>query len=279
MTVTVFGKKFNYRYLVHTRRYALIAAGLVVFTLSVVVFLIFPQVNGLVDMYGKLQSTQKTISQLESKSQQLQRLPQSQLFTSGIQIHSVLPSRKPLLELLSAMNEVAGASGVTYSELSLSPGKVASEGATLSTTKSPAGGQGSRPTTTARSTTGVSGSEALVVNLKVTGSLANINIFLRDIERVAPLTTVTKLSLIERTGTKIDPNAAFEAELQIETYFFTQAVATTLSAPVPQLTVDQQLLMNEITSYRYPVILSQDAIRGGGLQDLFGVEELQVVTQ
>ncbi len=279
MTFTLFGQKFNYRYLVHTRRYALIAAGLVLFILLVLGFLIFPQVTSLVDQYSKLQSAQKTIAQLESKSQQLQRLPQSQLFTSGIQINSVLPSRKPLLELLSAMNEVAGASGVSYSELSLSPGKVASEGATLTAAKSPAGAKSSKPVTTARSNSGVSGSEALAVNLKVTGSLANINIFLRDIERVAPLTTVTKLSLIERTGTKIDPNEAFEADLEIETYFFTQVVSATLAAPVPTLTVNQQLLMNEITSYRYPVILSQDMIRGGGLKDLFGIEQLEVITQ
>lgn len=293
MTITAFGQKINYRYLVHTRRYALIAGGLVVFTLGVIVFLIVPQINTALEQYSQLQKQEDLISQLEVKSQQLLQLPQSQLFASSTQINSVMPSRKPLLELLSALNEVAGNAGVRYSDLSLSPGKVASEGAQLAvprvgsgtTGSSAAGSAGAasrtsnRPAQPAGLSSGISGSEALAVSLKATGTLANINIFLREIERVAPLTTVTKLSLIERTGTRVDPDSAFEADMEIQTYFFTKSVSATLTSPIPQITIDQQTIMNELATYRYPSVISQDMIRGGGLQDLFGIEQLEIIEQ
>lgn len=293
MTITAFGQKINYRYLVHTRRYALIAAGLVVFTLGVLFFLIIPQINTALEQYSQLQKQEELISQLELKSQQLLQLPQSQLFSSSTQINSVMPSRKPLLELLSALNEVAGNAGVRYSDLSLSPGKVASEGAALvvpatnarTTGTSAAGSAGAasrtsnRPVQAAGVSSGIAGSEALAVSLKATGTLANINIFLREIERVAPLTTVTKLSLIERTGTRVDPDSAFEADMEIQTYFFTKSVSATLTSPIPQLTIDQQTIMNELATYRYPSVISQDMIRGGGLQDLFGIEQLEIIEE
>lgn len=298
MTITAFGQKINYRYLVHTRRFALLGAGLVTFTLGVVGFLIVPQISTALDQYSQLQKQEDLISQLEVKSQQLLQLPQSQLFASSTQINSVMPSRKPLLELLSALNEVAGKAGVRYSDLSLSPGKVASEGAQLAvvrtgaTNSAGAGTTGTsgtsagvtsrtsnRPAQSSGVSSGTSGSEALAVSLKATGTLANINIFLREIERVAPLTTVTKLSLIERTGTRVDPDSAFEADLEIQTYFFTKSVSATLTSPIPQITINQQTIMNELASYLYPSVISQDMIRGGGLEDLFGIEQLEIISQ
>jgi len=270
--------KINARYVFHTRRYALFAVGLAVFSVGVLLLVIVPQIMSIWNRYGELRQQEEVLAKLEAKSLQLQEMPQSELFRNADRINQTLPTQKPLLELLSALNVVAAESGVRYSDLSLSPGKIASEGASLQ--NQPGGGTGSssrttgasRPSSAARRT-GVTGVESLSVQLIANGSLANINTFLRQIERVAPLTTVTQLSLIERLASRSDQTSDFEAELVIETYFFTQAVSATLAAPLPDLNVSQQLTINEINTFLFPTVMSQEAIINGGLEDLFGVAD------
>ena len=278
MNIELFGKTINYRYIIHTRRYALLSVGLAIFSICLIIFVIVPQAQVAWERFGELQDEQEELADLENKSLQLQQLPQSDLFQRADEINKLLPARKPLLELLSALNEVAFSSNILYSDLSLSPGKIASGGADLSEAPAQPGSRRTQPTN-ASSRGPVPGVEALSIQLKVSGSLENISDFLRQVEQVAPLTTVTQLSLVERAATRTNPESSFEAELEVETYFFTRSISATLAAPLPTLNVDQQLLLNQIQDYRYPQVLTRDIIQGGGSLDPFGVTDPELITQ
>lgn len=268
MNIEIMGKTLNARYITHTRRYALFAVGLVLLSLFLLFVIIIPQGQAALDRYEDLQRQEAQLAQLQLKVQQLQALPESDLFANSERINQLLPSRKPLLELLSAMNEVAAATGVEYSDISLNPGRVATPGADLTERESASDTQGKT-----RSSRGpANGVEALNIVLKVTGDLENINQFLSQVESVAPMTTVTQLTLAERAATRSNTESFFEAELEVESYFFNQIISSSVAAPIPSLSVTQQIILNEITKYRYPEVKSRNVIQGG-VNDPFRIND------
>jgi Tfp pilus assembly protein PilO len=261
------GQTFNLRYLTHTRRFLLYTVGLVAVGVVLLIFLIFPQAQAAFNKNSDLQKQQQQLEQLRVKEQQLQSLSQSDLFRNVNQINQLLPSKKPLLELLSAFYEVASIAGVSYSDLSLSPGLISQEEKDLTQAQTQATSKNRK---TAKGP--VSGVESLSVNLKVAGDLPQINQFLNQIENVAPITTITKLKLNERKISADSETTNFEAELEVETYFFSQIISSSLNAPIPSLSTTQQILLNEISDYRYPELVSRDIITGGA-SDPFNVNE------
>lgn len=267
MNIEFMGQTINARYITHTRRYALFAVGLVLLAIFLTMVIIVPQGQAALERYDELQRQQAQLDQLQIKVQQLQALPESELFANSGRINQLLPSRKPLLELLTAMNVVAGEAGVVYSDISLSPGRIATAGADL-TERVPVAG--SRNQQTSRGPT--SGVESLNIRLKVAGNLENINLFLSQVESVAPMTTVTRLSLAERAASRANPESFFEAEMEVESYFFNQIISASVAAPIPSLSVTQQVILNEITGYRYPDIQTRDVIQGG-VNDPFRVDD------
>lgn len=270
MTIELFGTKVNTRYLFHVRRYVLYTIMLVLFSVFLITFVIIPQGQAVLERYQRYQRQEEQLAAMQQKLQQLQALPMSELFASSSLVHELLPSRKPLLELLSALNEAASRSGIQYRNVSLSPGLVATPGADLTDQSST--GTVNRGRSSGGSSARVArGVETLNVNVTVIGVLSSINQFLNDIERMAPIATVTRLNLTERGGTaSLDQDGFFEADLQVQTYFFTQPISTTLAAPVPIVGSTQQAILNEIRSYIYPQVQTLDVIQGG-VSDPFGV--------
>lgn len=275
MNIELFGKNINARYVMHTRRFATYAVLLAVFSLSVVGLFIVPQAQNILDRFGELRTQETQVQQLQRKLAQLQELPQSELFLQADKINQILPSRKPLLELLTAFSDVSRATSVTYSDLSLSPGRVATAGADLVEQASRAQEQTTQRRTQPQANTRrgpASGVESLNVRLKITGQLENINAFLTNIEAIAPITTVTRLSLAERSSQRDSVGSLFEAELEVETYFFTRSISTSLAAPIPVLNATQQVTLEELNTYVYPDTRVMDVIRGGS-QDPFRVSQ------
>jgi len=271
MNIELMGQTINARYITHTRRYALFAVGLVLLAIFLIMVIIVPQGQAALERYEELEKQKEQLDRLQIKVQQLQALPESDLFANSDRINQLLPSRKPLLELLTALNEVAGEAGVVYSDLSLSPGRVATAGADL-TEKAPI-----TTATNQRTSRGpASGVESLNIRLRISGELENINQFLTQVESVAPMTTVTKLSLAERAASRANPESFFEAEMEVETYFFNQIISASVAAPIPSLSVTQQVILNEITSYTYPDIQTRDVIQGG-VNDPFRVDDSEFI--
>ena len=114
--------------------------------------------------------------------------------------------------------------------------------------------------------------ETLHLDLSVSGKIDNINDFLRQIENIAPFTTVTEMSLNEKTNTSVDDSFSkntFEAKLTISTYFFTRNLNTNIDAALPELTVIQREIIDQLQNFTYTDIDEQYQIQGGGLENLF----------
>ena len=258
-------QEINIRSLVINRRY-LIFSGIGILVVLMVVFLgIIPQVNNLLDMRREIDSGQERLSILRQKTIDLENIEAREAYDSLESVNRLLPSKKPLLELLTALDLVSGKNNVTFVDLSLSPGKIASESAEfLDVAK----------TTSRRkkvqSPTG-DGYDSLVVELEIFGLFNNVQQFFLDIEKVAPLTTITSLSLDIKSDNIIRPSDEVQAEVVLGSYYFTQSVAAGLGSSLPNIGNKEQEIIEEIKNYFYPTINVQKQIEGGGLEDLFGL--------
>lgn len=262
------------RYLFHTRRYATLAGAIVAVAVLLLLVVVIPQVQSIFTNATKLQQANKTAAELNQKVDQLRNLPQSVLLQASDEINSVLPSKKPLLELLTSYSEIAREAGVQFSDVSISPGRIATESA--STTPAATSGRAQRVAPTRRASTDY---DQLDLSMKVSGDLDSINLFLQRIEQIAPITTVTSMSLTERLLRSQDQSqeSVFEAELVTTSYFFTQPVASTIRGNLPAITTGQQEIIQQIQTFFIPEINEQTIITGGGLQDLFGVSTSQLL--
>ncbi len=284
-------EQLNWRYLFNTRKFATSAAAMAVVALLLLGLVSYPQAQQSLGLYQDWQDQGDEISLLERKIGELEQLPQTPLLQQADVVNQVLPSQKPLLELLSGLNLVAGEAKVRISDFALSPGKIASESATA-VGQGSAAGQGAakggakksdadRSSTASRTRSAGSKSSAydsIKLELTVTGGLREVTFFLTRVERIAPLTTVSKMALSKEGGALsaqfTEPQ--FAAKLSVTTYFFTQPVVAAIEAPLPKLSPQQNAALEEITDYVLPVAPAQGrVIEGGGLEDLFGVGVLE----
>jgi hypothetical protein len=247
-------QEINIRSLVINRRY-LIFSGIGILVVLMVVFLgIIPQVNNLLDMRREIDSGQERLSILRQKTIDLENIEAREAYDSLESVNRLLPSKKPLLELLTALDLVSGKNNVTFVDLSLSPGKIASESAEfLDVAK----------TTSRRkkiqSSTG-DGYDSLVVELEIFGLFNNVQQFFLDIEKVAPLTTITSLSLDIKSDNIIRPSDEVQAEVVLGSYYFTQSVAAGLGSSLPNIGNKEREIIEEIKNYLYPTINVQKQI-------------------
>lgn len=271
-TVTNQRPAITSRYLFQTRRFLVLAVVAGAVAALLVIFGIWPQVSAALEINSQLQDQNRTVAALEAKAQQLETVTNPELLENIEIVNALLPSKKPLLELLNSLNVVAGQTGVTYTGLELSPGSIASDSASLGDT-----GASRRPSV---ATGNSSDADTLEVKLRVQGTLEQLNQFFNLIERTSPISTITALSLTPQGRAAIFsdddgevlPNS-YEAEVTINTAYFTRAVAAAVDAALPTLTADQQQFLDEIAQFTVETLPEQQGIVGGGINDLFGVSQ------
>jgi Tfp pilus assembly protein PilO len=252
----------NFRYIYNTRKY-LVWSGIFGLITAVLLFAsLIPQINSITSLYDDLLKENKRLTQLKLKVAQLTDSTNSLIVTNSDKVNQALPSKKPLLELLTALNAVGSQTKVSFDDISLTPGKISTESA-----EPKASSRRSKKKTTA-----VNKYETLNVDINVTGKIGSINNFLREIEKIAPFTTVTGMALNERSSN--DPNqsftdAVFEAKLTVSTYFFTKSVSANIDAALPELTIAQRQIIDALQDFTYTSIEEQYQIKGGGLENLF----------
>ncbi|HEX7017367.1 MAG TPA: type 4a pilus biogenesis protein PilO [Patescibacteria group bacterium] len=252
-------QSLNLRLLWHTRRYFVMAIGLFVLAGLMALLALYRQIMTNLELYGKLNTARERVERLQRKSAQLSQLESSELLQAASQINQSLPSQKPLTPLLIGLNAVSRTAGVTVENVALQPGEVSTDSGT------PVARRNGKY-------------DVMELELTVGGTLDQINVFLRDIERFAPFSTVSNLAL-----SKTEAEAAtqqFEAELIITTYYFTQSVkVTTDSMASVTLNAGQQQALESIRGFLFPQYDQPTNIQGGGLEDLFGIEEIEVLSQ
>jgi Tfp pilus assembly protein PilO len=275
-------EKLNYRYLFRTRRYLMITILLVVIDVTLILAAIVPFIQQTFTIRAKIASETSKLQELKKKQAALEQSETLQLVQLAPQIEQLLPSHKPLLELMTGLNTQAASTGVSFSSIKVNPGSISTASAAPAATgkpaAKPAGGAGAN-----KKPAPVKQYDTLSIELLVEGSLSQINAFLTDVEKLAPLSNVTGISLSEIRVSRAqpaDPNIAgsgliFEAQLKITTYFFTRSVAAAVDTPLPTVSREDQPFLDQLTTFIYPKTGNATSIQGGGLDDLFGVEQIQ----
>lgn len=257
------------RYLFDSRRYLMMSIGAAVVTVLLLVIGIIPQVQTIFELQGKTVSQQGKVEKLEVKVTQLEEILSPEVIAQIEKVDLLLPSKKPLLELLTSLNQVAGQSQVTFTGIELSPGSIASDSTAVA---------GDRPSRGSVGTGGSADADTLEIELKVQGSLDQLNQFFALVEKTAPVSTIMSLSLSPQSQGGVFSDQAveivgdiYEAEVKVATAYFTKPVSAAVDAPLPALSQTQQQFLAEIAQFTVTELAPQQDILGGGLNDLFGV--------
>lgn len=264
-------QEINLKSLLTNRRYLVISVFSGIIGLMIVFMGIIPQINQNFDMNREIKTEQEKLKSLIQKVSDLENVSAQEAFSSVGLVNQILPSKKPLLELLAALNASAAKDGVVFTNLSLSPGEIASESAQFL----------DRAKTTSKrkkKTAPVSkeGYSSLDVELEVSGIFSDIQEFLLNIEKVAPLINIKSLSLNIKSENIIRPTDQVEAELVVSVYYFTQTVSAALESSLPDIGRREQEIISEVNGYFYPSVNVQEQIVGGGLEDLFGLSSEEI---
>jgi|GEM_PF-1606087 len=251
----------NIKYFYNTRRFLVWTGFLSLLSVGIILLSIVPQVNSTTNLYNEMLKENKRLAQLRVKVAQLDDASNSTILVNSDKINSTLPSKKPLLELLSGINGIGNKTQVSFNDISLTPGEISTKSAESATTKKKK-----------ESNVAAKKYEVLDLDVTVTGKIQNINQFLKEVEILAPFTNVTAMTLNEKTSNNQDlsfSDTVFEAKLTITTYFFNRAITATIDSSLPELTAAQQSVINGIQNFTYTTLEAQNEIKGGRLENLF----------
>lgn len=231
-------------------------------TSFVLLILTYYQVTAIFETRKKMATIQKKADQLSNKIAELEALKLTPEYAQAQKMNEILPSHKPLLELLNNLNSVATQTNVSITEFKINPGEIIAEG------------EESQKVSVKKKKT--ADYDQLNLDLSILGGLDQVKEFMTLIERVSPITTITSLT-IDRKATNIGDNQQLtRADLSLSTYYYTQSVSATLSSAIPNITQEEKDIFQDIIDFAPPEIENQLEIIGGNNTDLFGIEGLNV---
>lgn len=274
-------EKTNISYILRSRRFLVLAAGLGLIACALVVFVIFPQSQSLLSFNQERSKNQALLGKLLAKQQTLAEIASESIYQEADHINRTLPSQKPLLEFMNSVDTRAREADVIVEEIALNPGLISTQSAAA--TNQVAGRARSRAGTASSQAASRGPYSTLDVKLTISGDLQKINEFLRLIENTAPLTNVTSITLSEQRTTRpllgvgtdlseVLQTTPFKAELIISTYYFTQSVSAAVEADLPKIGATEQTALQTLSGFVYPDFDKQQQIRISNVLDLFQLE-------
>lgn len=255
-------QQLNYRTFLINRKSLAIAIGLGVVSVCLVIFAIVPQFQETLDLNSQLKKEKPKLDKLQRKLVELDNIQFSAEFSQRGFVEAALPSRKPLLELLTSLHTISESDNVSIGEFSLSPGLVATNEAEI--------------IADANKKSNNDGVDTIDVEMVVTGTFSNIGSFLINLEKISPFTTITQLGLSSRSsGDDFNQQESdMRAKISTKSYFFTQSVAASIEAPLPTLNALEQSVLRDLADFS-SIDLPEQLEITGGLEDLFGVDPLE----
>lgn len=271
--------QFNWRLFFSTRKYFCLAIGLFALSLILIVFISLPQFQTIQEKRQVISPEEETLQQLQDKIMRIQQVQAMPEFKQSEKVNQVLPSDKPLLELLNNLNQISKKTEVIVNDLSLSPGLISTQSAQIQEMESE--------------------SNSLDIEIEIKGSLTNVQEFMTMLEQVSPLTTIKELELTrtstktnkskqaegqteetEETPTEEETNLETESETGIlasaklltSTYFYGKSVESTVDSPLPSIGAEELQVLALIEELELSDLKKQTNIVGGDLEDLFGIE-------
>ena len=210
------------------------------------------QISAIREGLNDLSDKRAEVARYESKANQLNDLATDSEFQKSSEIDKVIPSHKPLLEILTNLNNVANSTEVVIKNFSLSPGEIASD------------------STQVKKTVSNEKYNYLDLDFAVTGPLWKVQNFMTLIEQTTPISTITSISLNRNIAE--DKNAEAQATLVLRTFYFTQPIKTTITSPLPEINNEDQKILAEISNLRPNNLEEQTEVISGDRGNLFGIE-------
>lgn len=248
----------TFRILLSTRRPFLYSLGIGLLSCILVFAVMIPQIQDTISLLGKLNTETPKTEKLKQKLAALESIVNTAEYAQIEVVDDALPSKKPLLELLTSLYTVSTKTNVAIQQFKLSPGLVASD----STAQAAVSKRNDKAY------------DSLELTIQLSGTFQQIQDFLLQVEKAAPFTTVTKMDIggeISTGGDSSKENRVFKADLVTRTFFFTQAISVRVETPLPILDVKEQNVLAALASFVPNTLTEQTTIEGGGQEDPFGV--------
>lgn len=246
----------NWKLLWNTRKELVLAVLFFVLSLMILFIGILQQIKPIQADLKKLKEQQTELAKFSEKAEQLKQLAADPNLNQSSSIDNVLPSHKPLLEILSNLNNVAYTTEVVIKNFSLSPGEIATD------------------TTRVKKTTNNQRYDYLDLDFSVSGQLWKIQEFLTLIEQVTPISTITSISINRNIDE--NKNAQAQADLVLRTFFFTQPIKTTITSPLPVIAAGDRQIINSINELIPNNLEQQKSVITGNRGNLFGLQNQTV---
>lgn len=199
-----------------------------------------------------IQKTKKTIQILGDKAQQLAAIDENELKRKVLLIEDILPSYRPILELINSIQQLALSQNVIFKGVDLSPGK-------LDDVKD-------------------SSRQEFSITFSISGELNQINSFINELKRTPP---PMKIETLDLRMPQLDPLAKPEPSAQSTTNLITatltitvyyQPVPTDIGAvdqPLMSLSQDERETLKKIASFN--VFPKMQLVTVAGKEDLFAL--------
>jgi hypothetical protein len=249
-------KEFNYRLFWNTRQEFVLALLLFVLSFMILTIGALSQIGPITEALDNLKDSNAEMARYEAKANQLTEIAGNQELQKSSEIDMVLPSHKPLLEILTNLNNVANTSEVVIRNFSLNPGEIASD------------------STQVRKSSQSEKYDYLDLDFSVSGPLWKVQNFMTLIEQTTPISTITSISL--NRDIDEDKNAEAQASLILRTFYFTQPIKTTITNPLPEINAEDQRILAEISNLRPNNLEEQNEVISGDRGNLFGLQEISV---
>jgi hypothetical protein len=249
-------QEFNYKLIWNTRKELVLAV--LFFVLSFVIFtmVLLRQISPVKEVFAELAKTNKELEKFQTKADELASIAFDSEFKKMSEIDEVLPSHKPLLELLNNLNSVAVQSQTLIENFSLSPGEIATDSTLLTKTRKQ------------------KSYDELELEFAVSGTLNSVQSFMTLIEQVTPISTITSISLnqeINEIG-----SVQTTANLTLKTFYFTQPISVTITEPLPAIANNQLIILEEIKKLIPNNLPVQEEVLKSNRGNLFGLQGLSI---
>ncbi len=257
MITTVVSPPTNqWRVILNTRRDFILALACVALSLILILTLLLPKALGLPKDYGDWQSEKKELQQLQGKLVALDNTLQLADQDSLEITDTILPSKKPLLELLTSLRRVEAMAGVKVVNLTLAPGLLASASSQLADDT--------------RRRRDQAGYEVLDLEMTVSGSFDKTQQFMVLLEKITPFTTISSFSLSGESRSEADSAESMSTNITTGTYFVNKTVSS-LDAILPNMSQTERQVLQQLQTFQKSTLTDQTQVQGGGATDLFGV--------
>lgn len=249
-------KEQNFKLIWNTRQELVLAVLLFIFAFVIASGSIVSQIKALKKVSDELKKTQAELTKFQKKADELEKIAFDSEMQKMGEIEDVLPSHKPLLELLNNLNSVAMETQVMINNFSLAPGDIATD------------------STKVAKTSRQKKYDQLELQFAVSGTLASVQNFMTLIEQVTPISTITSIALSRQIND--DSMAETTANLTLKTFYFTQPITTTITEPLPVVSAENTLILAELKKLIPNNLPAQEAVIKNDRGNLFGLQNMSV---